>query len=92
MSAKTEKIKEVVKETLTLTQAEVDTVQDLLGGTNFPGEFISILSKENTIPESRKLVMMYHFAQGHMYSAVTSFMSESLPRMMNIGSEGGEES
>jgi len=82
-----EKIEETTAEgavTLGLTTEEVATVEGLLKSTEYPQEFITNLTNVDGIAQERKLVMMYHFAQGHMYSAVSSFMSEALPRMMNL--------
>ena len=73
---------------LKLTDEEIKIIEGLITTTKYPHDFIEDLSKIELDTE-RKLVLMYHFSQGHMYSAMHSFMQEALPQMMGMG--GAEE-
>ena len=84
MSEKIEEITVEGKVTLSLTTEEVATIEGLLADTQYPQEFVANLTNAEGITQERKLIMMYHFAHGHMYSALNSFMQEALPRMMNM--------
>ena len=69
---------------LKLTDEEIEIIEGLITKTKYPHDFIGELDK-TSIDTVRKLVLMYHFAQGHMYSAVNQFLGDALPRMMGMG-------
>jgi len=84
MSEKTEEITEVSAISITLVDEEIKIIEGLIGDTKYPHDFIEKLDAMS-IPTDRKLVIMYHFAQGHMYSAISQFLGDALPRMMGMG-------
>jgi len=83
MSEKTEEIAEVGGISIHLLDEEITIIEGLIKETKYPHDFITNLDAMS-IPTDRKLVIMYHFAQGHMYSAIGSFMGEALPKMMGL--------
>ena len=85
MSEKTEEITEVSAVSLNLNDAEIKIIELLVKTTNYPHDFIEALKTIEDITIERKLVIMYHFSQGHMYSAINVFLGEALPRMMGMG-------
>mgnify|MGYP003632898457 FL=1 len=68
-----------------LTDEEVKIIESLITTTKYPHDFIEELSNNKDLSMERKLVLMYHFAQGHMYSAMHQFMQTALPQMMGMG-------
>ena len=85
MSEKTEEITEVSAVSITLVDEEIKIIEGLIGDTKYPHDFIENLTAMEDITPERKLVIMYHFAQGHMYSAISQFLGDALPRMMGMG-------
>jgi len=69
---------------LKLTDEEIKVIEGLITTTQYPHDFIEGLNKE-PLDTERKLVLMYHFSQGHMYSAMHGFMINTLPKMMGMG-------
>tara|TARA_R100001244_G_scaffold131038_1_gene103852 strand:+ start:606 stop:887 length:282 start_codon:yes stop_codon:yes gene_type:complete len=80
------KEKEAVKAiSINLTDEEVKSIEGLIKSTQYPHDFIEGLLETKDLSQERKLVIMYHFSQGHMYSAISQFLGEALPRMMGMG-------
>lgn len=69
---------------LKLTEEEIQTVPELMEDTTSPTDFLNILNNTDTITNDRKLVIMYHFAQGHMHGTLMAFMTSELPQRMNV--------
>lgn len=90
MSEKTTITEEKVALSINLTDAEVKVIETLISGTTFPHEFAEKLDELADVEPARKLIMMYHFAQGHMFSAMHHFMSSALPEMMGLSSTAEE--
>tara|TARA_R110002096_G_scaffold314409_1_gene508610 strand:- start:46 stop:327 length:282 start_codon:yes stop_codon:yes gene_type:complete len=86
MSEEIKEIEEVSAISIQLNDEEIKIIESLITTTKYPHEFIEELSKKEELTSERKLVLMYHFAQGHMYSAIHQFMQSALPQMMGMES------
>lgn len=73
------------KISINLTDEEIKTIEALIKSTQYPHDFIEGLLETKDLSQERKLVVMYHFSQGHMYSAISQFLGDALPRMMGMG-------
>ena len=83
-----EEIQDTVAEAATLinlTDDEIKIIEGLVKTTQYPHDFIDGLLETKDLSQERKLVAMYHFSQGHMFSAIHQFMHSALPNMMGMG-------
>lgn len=73
------------KISINLTDEEVKIIEGLITTTQYPHDFIEGVLENKDLSQERKLVAMYHFSQGHMYSAISQFLGDALPKMMGMG-------
>ena len=85
MSEEIKETEEVTAISIQLTDEEVKLIEKLITDTKYPHDFIEGLSDNKDLSMERKLVLMYHFSQGHMFSAMHQFMHSALPNMMGMG-------
>lgn len=85
MSEEIQEKEAITADAIVLTSEEIKTIESLITTTNYPHDFIEALKDIKEITTERKLVLMYHFSQGHMYSAMHGFMINTLPKMMGMG-------